>query len=397
MQAIGYMVFALTPRERWSAARQLEAGSTSEQWFVLWAAAALVLLVILLIWVSCRRWAQSREQNRQRFAEGALQRGLGTRENQMLLAIAVRSGVRRAQDVFASPDVFDKGAGKLLAESSGTRTAAERDELKIELAVLRRKLGFPAAAESGTKHPSSRNIEVGQHVELIRGAEGIGVEAEVVRNDDIELVLEVHTPIQSQPGERWRVRHYFGVSVWEFSTSAVRCARNRLTLNHSDVVRRADRRRFPRVSVHVPALIAALPFLKDASTKEESSSVALEAARAGALAESAPKFREGLVTELAGPGLRIESRLPVVAGDRVLIIFSLAGSEAAVPARRRTVAVVGRVKRCQASEQGLSIAVELVGFDDVEIDEFVRTTEEIAAQAGLAKADDASAPVAAAT
>jgi len=386
------MVLALTPRERWAAARQLQVESTSGHWFVLWAGAALVLLVALLIWVSYRRWMQNRERRRRVFADGALRRGLGTRENQILLAVALRSGVRRTQDIFAAADAFDKGAEKLLAESASTRTPDERDSLKVEVTALRRKLGFPVvAAESGTgtKHPSSRNIEVGRQVELIRGTEGIGVEAEVVRNDDIELVLEMRTPLASQPGERWRVRHYFGMSVWEFSTLAVRCEQSRLTLNHSDVVRRANRRRFPRVAVRVPARIAALPFLRDHP--------AADATRVAERGDGAPTFIEGLVTELAGPGLRLETRLPVVSGDRILVVFQLAAGGAGGRAPQRTVATVGRVKHCQAGEQGLSIAVELVGVDDAEIDALVGVTDEIASHADVAKADTTSARVMAAT
>ncbi len=41
-------------------------------------------------------------------------------------------------------------------------------------------------------------------------------------------------------------------------------------------------------------------------------------------AVSPPEFVPAVVTELAGPGLRIETSLKVKAGERILVLFNLA-------------------------------------------------------------------------
>jgi hypothetical protein len=404
MQGIEHILWALTPMQRWSAARQLQVKSASGHWFTLWAGAVLVLLVALLIWVSYRRWVQSREQKRETPADNMLRRGLSTRENQILLAIAVRSGVRRAQDILTSASMFSAGVEKLLAECVSTRTSLEREQLQADIAGLRKKLGFPAVpAESATgpRHPSSRNVPVGRRVELIRDGQEIGREVQVVRNDDIELALELPAATESRPGERWRVRYYYGMSIWEFETSAVHCENGRLILNHSDAARRANRRRFPRVPVHVPAQVAYLPFLKEESAAGEEgspSAAAADTTGADTMAGDTPRFVEGLVTELAGPGLRIEAPLQVELDDRVLVVFALAGSGAGHGrAQPHTIAAAGRVRHCQAVDRGMSIAVELTGLNDAEVDVLVRATDKIASQAGAAKIDEAFTRVMAAT
>jgi hypothetical protein len=101
--------------------------------------------------------------------------------------------------------------------------------------------------------------------------------------------------------------------------------------------------------VRVPALIAALPFLRD-HPGADTTSVA-------ELGDGAPKFIEGLVTELAGPGLRLEARLPAGSGDRVLVVFPLAAGGAAT---RRGARGCHRPREYCRPLQA-SVAVELVG------------------------------------
>ncbi len=403
MQGIEYILLALTPMQRWSAARQLQVKSASGHWFTLWAGAALVLLVVLLIWVSYRRWAQSRAPKREAPAESVLRRGLSTRENQILLAIAVRSGVQRAQDVLTSAGLFSTGVEKLLAECVSTRTPQEREQLQADILGLRKKLGFPAVGletGSGPRHPSSRSIPVGRRVELVRDGQEIGHEVPVVRNDDIELALELGACIENRPGERWRVRYYYGMSIWEFETSAVRYESGRLILNHSDAVRRANRRRFPRVAVHMPAQVAYLPFPReDAAVGERGVlAVAAEISRADRAPGVMPVFVAGLVTELAGPGLRVEAPLQVELEDRVLVVFTLAGSDVGGSGTEpHTIAAAGRVRHCQPVEHGMSIAVELTGLNDAEVDVLARATDRIASGSGAARLDEAVTRVMAAT
>jgi len=76
---IEHIPLALTPVQRWSAARRLNTGFTSETWFVIGACVLLIVLVVLLVWVSYKRRLQSREQMRESFMEDLQRRGLGVR------------------------------------------------------------------------------------------------------------------------------------------------------------------------------------------------------------------------------------------------------------------------------------------------------------------------------
>jgi hypothetical protein len=120
-----------------------------------------------------------------------------------------------------------------------------------------------------------------------------------------------------------------------------------------------------------------------------------------------PTFEDSTVTELAGSGLRLETRLQVQVDDRILVIFPVAEELGGAPAGCRIVTTVGRVKHGRNLEYGTripdaidhvwngspqrdfhalaarpwSVAVELTDLDD----------EEIGALASLARALSARA------
>jgi len=387
---VSWAVIALTPIERWSAARRLSGGEpltyASEHWFYVVAGVALVVLIGLLWWISHQRRPISREVNRELFSENAIRRGLSSRERQILLAIVMRSGLGQSHDIFTTVDAFDRGSTKLLSECTRTRTRAEIERLKTEVAFLREKLGFRALrtpGSTGTRRPSSRDIAVGKMVEVTRRRHrgGATIRAEVVRNDDIELAIELETPAESHAGEFWRARYSFGISVWEFDTTVVSCEGGRLVLNHVDNVRFVNRRRFPRVAVTMPALVAVFPFMRRAT-----STVRRVPESAGHAGLGAPAFVRGMVTELAGPGLRVEAPLPVRTGDRVLIVFKPVGLESsemtgAGADQEYIIEDVGQVRHCRPAEVGTSLAVELGGLGEADIDELVRVTNVISSKA----------------
>lgn len=375
----------LTPTERWSAARRGSPESPTAQIleyvFPIAAAAVLVLLILLLWWVGHRHRPAKRKVTREAFAANALRRGLSPRERQILLAIVTRSGLGRSHDIFTTVDAFDQGATKLLAECGRTRKPHEIERLKTEVTGLRQKLGFQALRASGglapSRRASSRDIPAGKPVEVMwqhqRGRTAL--RGEVIRNDDIELAIELERPVPSQAGDAWRVRYAYGAAIWEYDTTAVSCEDRRLILNHIDQVRFVNRRRFTRVEVRIPAVVAAFPFMREASVGAHQAS-SLE----GRGGFGGPEFMPGMVTELAGPGLRVEASLPVCAGDRVLVAFRPTegaeqghsvgpGSEPAY-----VIEDMGLVRHCREVDSGLSIAVELVGLTETDIDALVRLT-----------------------
>ena len=106
-----------------------------------------------------------------------------------------------------------------------------------------------------------------------------------------------------------------------------------------------------------------------------------------------PEFMPATVTELGGPGLRIETKLEVKTGNRVLVIVNL--SEENVqdlnPSSKSTslrstlsrdrkntpskiIEDIGEVRHVRTLKNGSSIAVELTGLNDSNINELIQAT-----------------------
>jgi len=102
-----------------------------------------------------------------------------------------------------------------------------------------------------------------------------------------------------------------------------------------------------------------------------------------------------VVTELAGPGLRIEVPIELKVGDRVLVVIRLDEGEQRdlIPhqsgvareskaATSKVVEDIGVVRHTKAVQNGFSIAVELVRLSDSYVNELIRATNAAALQAG---------------
>ncbi|MBN2133960.1 MAG: hypothetical protein JW741_30940 [Sedimentisphaerales bacterium] len=378
----------MTPKERWSAARQIDTGFVSEYGLVLLIGFVLFVLVVLLWWVSSRRHGPRRESGQERFVQNAIDRGLSVRERRILLAVAVRSGLRHNEKVLVSSTGFNKGAKKLLAEFAHTRTPQENRRLAKEVESVREKLGFASVRRSAEPaeqaEPSSRSIPVGKRVELLpQGQQDkIALEGTVVRNDDIELAVELGSAVEDGAGAPWRVRYCFGTSVWEFEAAAMGCEGTRLTFNHSEKIRFLNRQRFLRRAANRQALVALFPLARGivsgvvSPTKVPGCVEPLEEGRPGGLA--VPEFADGVVTEVAGPGLRIRSSLRAREGDRVLVLFGVTDDRAVVEEQNDSgrppcmVQHIGYVRHCENVGDELSLAVELTGLNSVEMDELLQ-------------------------
>ena len=389
------ILLGLTAPERWAAVRQLGPRAVSQQWFVMIGVALLLVLLVLLLATSYRRHQQNQGRQTREFEVTALRRGLTARERQILLAIAGRSGLGRRHDIFHEPEAFDRGAVQLLAECGHTRTPQEITDLKAEIATLRQKLNVRRVVTGGAAvraSSSSREIPVGKFIELTgrRDNEAVALRVKVLRNDEIELAVALRTPLGSRPGDSWLARYYSGMSAWEFRTSTVRCDDQMLVLSHSEDIHFVNRRRFPRLAVHWAALIAPLPFIRSDSAAGEADASQADVLRPAAA--SAPAFVAGVVTEFAGPGLRIEGPLPVQVEDRVLVVFRFAGPPGGPGIGPRTVAGIGRVRHRREMGESLSIAVELTGLSDAEAEDLASLMDELSTGARSRPGDRATGP-----
>ncbi len=414
------VVLALTPTERWKAAGRFDTGMT-EHWIILTGVAVIIVLTALLLMISLRRTKQKHKVSGHLFVDYAEKRGLSRRERQILLEIANKAGLKRSQAIFSMAGAFDHGAGKMIEESLAQQGAEESKWLRTELSFLREKLGFQKKTSvsigppTKLKRPSSRQIPAGKQLHITRRKTlDLGdIESTVIKNDNMELTVKLTTPVESKLGEFWRARYYFGVSVWEFDTSVVRCNGDILVLNHSDDMRFISRRRFLRVRVNKPAFIARFPFSRtlppnsvNSVSSNKGHAVKQGSANASGNSWGPPEFIPATVTELGGPGLLIEAPLEVKAGDRILVIVNLSETIDARPSnagfrlkpavggsipdtRResRIVEDIGEVRHTKAIQDGFSIAVELTGLSDSNVSELIRATNAASIRSNVNRQD----------
>jgi len=359
------------------------------------------VLVMLLVWVSFSGALRARRASVRTFSEGAVRRGLSVREQEILRAVASSGGLERTDGIFAMEDAFELGAAKLIESSQSQHGSEVSKRLVDELVSLKEKLGFKGASGRSHGEPrfSSRQVQVGKKLHLTRRSNpsrGDGsdtIEGTVVGNDAMELSVKLDVQVRVTFGETWRVRYYFGASVWEFDTTVNSYDGGVLVLNHSDDIRFINRRRFVRVPVRDLAFISRFPFSKLLPLAGgKGIGVSVEDRLIERMWESWKplEFVHAVVTELAGPGLRIEAPLDVKVGERVLVVFKLDPSEDYVGAKKqgavsRIIEDIGEVRRSEKTENGFSMGIELVGLTDSDISELIRVTNAVAAKANLTK------------
>ena len=139
-------------------------------------------------------------------------------------------------------------------------------------------------------------------------------------------------------------------------------------VGQSDETKPVNRRRFVRAAVRKQIFAAKFDSSQDVNGGEQ---------------QLLPEFMPAVLTEIGGPGLRFESDAQVKRGDRMLVVLGLErngrricehlGTEIAHSKKRliRDIAVVRNVGE-KAGRQ--SIAVELVGLSENEIDVLVKAT-----------------------
>jgi len=388
---INAVLMALTPLERWRAAQRLDNGSTDQRLFIILSLIALTILTVLLIAASYTNKFKEQKITNKAFANYAQRMGLTRRERRILLDIAKITKLKRIESIFTMVTAFDRGAAKLAQDALAHRGARTCKNLNTQLSVLREKLGFekrssiPAGSPTNSNKPSSKQIPPGKQLHMTRRRtfDESNIESTVIENNDLELTVKLKVSLESTPGELWSVRYYFGASVWEFETSSISCYGNILVLSHSNNIRFINRRRFLRVPVNKPTFIAHFPFARMLLPKSnihngnEQDSIGISENRWGP-----PEFVPASVTELAGPGLRIEAPLEVNVGDRVLVILKLSEEDDQKPASgksektapQKIVEDIGEVRHTKRIKNGFSIAVELIGLSDPNINELVRVT-----------------------
>ena len=379
---------AMTPIERWHAASRLDSALTDQRLFILLSVVAIIILTVLFIAAGYRQKAKEQNVTNKVFGIYAQRLGLSRLERQILLDIADRTKLKRIESIFTMVTAFERGATELTKDTLTRFGAKESKNLNAQLSVLRQKLGFEktrSTVSATSNKPSSKQIPAGKQLHISRPDAGDPtiIESIVIENNDVELSVKLTESLESNPGEIWSVRYNFGASVWEFETSSISCYGNILVLNHSDNIRFINRRRFLRVPVNQPTFIARFPFARTLlSENNNEREIGKDSADISGNTWGPPEFVPASVTELAGPGLRVEAPLDVKVGDRVLVILKLSEKEQRKPNSRRNgktapekiVEDIGEVRHTKRIKDGFSIAVELTGLSDPNINELVCAT-----------------------
>jgi hypothetical protein len=382
-------LLALSAFERWQAARRFDP-VLGQRWFVLTGAGAVLALTAALIIVSRLNTARENQAAASAFVRLCERRGLSQRERQILMMMVAKTKLKRSESIFSLATAFDRGANLLIEEALVRWGEHQCKQQRIELSLLREKLGFrkklasaAGSARKGAK-PATDQIPVNKSIELTRmkGHSPGTLSGLVLENNHMELTVKLDRPVESITGSPWRGRYYFGPSVWEFDTFEISCKGRTLTLNHTDSVRFINRRSFPRVKVSRPAYVALFPFsrmVKTGARQPEEDSVDLQqqdSRRPPADRWQPPRFLAGEAVELAGPAMRIELRgesdIEVKLSDKLLVVVNLADHRD--PGGIRIIEDICEVRQVQKIENGCSIAVELVGLGDSDVDELIRLT-----------------------
>lgn len=389
---ISTAVLALTPPQKWAALRQFNANAMTERWFIVTGIVAILVLTVILFVVSNKRKTRQQSFSNKMFAEYAEQRGLSTRERLLLLDIVCSMGFLQVESIFTLSTAFDRGAAKQIEECSAEQGLQAGNHLRSELSFLREKLGFQKqhpssiALPTQSKKLSSRQISVGRKLDLVRlKTRNQGeITGTVIKNNGVELSIRLTKPIRTAVSEIWRVRYSFGASVWEFDTSVINYRDKILVINHSDSVRFINRRRFLRVPISKPAFIARFPFTKNIDGTQDEINTKQNIFEP-------PKFVPAVITELAGPGLRIETPLKLRENkDRVIVMFRLDKEKRQTASTEQDVKTVSSkivsdiavVRHVKAMGDRFSIAVELTKLSDSNINELIRDTNAESIRAG---------------
>ncbi len=143
-------VVGLTAHERWRATQRLDNSSAvSSRWFIAAMVVVLVVSIIAFVIVSLYRKVRELKAAEKAFSDNAARKRLTESEIEILMAIAIKAGLKKSEDIFAMSETFEQGAGKLLKESfSGGKPTTETSRLEKQLADLRGKLGFRKVSSS---------------------------------------------------------------------------------------------------------------------------------------------------------------------------------------------------------------------------------------------------------
>ncbi len=312
------VVVGLTANERFKAVQNLDSGGglMTSRWFTITMIILLAGSVIALVAVSLYRKAGELKTAEKSFSQGSAKKGLSESETDFLMAIAVKAGLKKGEDIFSMSEAFEQGAAKLLEESRPEgKSTVETSQLEKQLTGLRDKLGFRKAASVAASSPV-KPVEKSASATITSGKPG-------------------DKPSVSKPAD---------------------------------------------VSAHISAFIAMFPVSKQVSPagseKQEQPQQGGVSSPPGSMAwdeliRQLPEFVPAIVNGVVGQVVSVETALPANVGDRVLVVIELESiSEKA--RERELIEDIGVVQRSVQPAESIDapnarrLGIEIAGLSEAQ-------------------------------
>ena len=309
----------------------------------------LLCIVMLVAAVLVYRHIMQIKQGSGAFVRECYRLGLTPEERDVLRLIAELAGMKHVEVIFTVDVAFGEGASALM-NSHQVVSLGEQGRLYVGSLVdsLREKLGFQMSAGENTI-TSSKKLPLSAPVCLEQRGDSTEHEAVIAHITPTELIIRPNSPISVSSDDVWIVRYAQGGSIWEFDVMGGHVRFDgTIAFNHSESVRFINRRRFPRVEAQREAMVASFPFHADQKL-------------------AAPGFVPAQLTEIAGPGFRINSSLALDVGDRAIAMVKLLDG--------RIAQSVARVRRSTRGRDGKwTLVLECQGLSHSEVAVLARET-----------------------
>lgn len=383
---LSHYIAALTPMQRLDAVKILNSQPAVEKSFAVFGVIAIIAMTVLFVFVTAARRKYEKIRQQEIFNDLARRAGLSIDEQKLFASLAQTAQIETTESLFTDMALFGRSVVRMVEKAVNEKKGEKWIKtLKLELAFLREKLGFRkrftiSTLSNSTVHkPDSRELAVNKAVELISSKNHSDIiDGVVVENSELDITIKVKNSVDISSGQQWLVRYYRGANICEFDTVCIWCRDNMVSFNHSDQIRLVNRRQFVRVPVRKQAFIAPFGFTRDISSKARLAMSGIEQNQS-----LLPVFRPAVLTEIGGPGLKFESDLPVKSGERVLVVFEVKrsgksghkglGTEFAY-SKKRLIQDIAVVRNIGSNDNRQSIAVELVGLSDNELDGLIQAT-----------------------
>jgi len=349
-------LLALDPTQRFAAARNL--GGPTIRWDTLcrptvWGPLlAAPVLAVLLVW-AWRRFS-GRRALRDAFGQMADGLTLSTGERAILMRVADMADPVPLDDLRTLPMAFEEGVQRLLASRVTTRLDDEaRRCVERVAASLREKLGRADSTGGATVGLVAQN-----RVRVV--VPGVGREgtATIIGATGREITLRLDFALPLRPGESCFLRWIHAQQHWGLKASVTQAEKTTVVVWLVGSPERSHLRRFVRISARRAARVARFIFNHDGPVSE------------------VPAFVEGTVTEIGGPGLRLEASLATAVGERALVMLERGDG--------RSLRASGLVRRYVPRDgRAAEIAVELTGLTEQEVALLVRETHHEARDAAV--------------